>query len=460
MKLKLTPQTKRFLINHGVAMDASDDEFRNAVKERILDGSLSMKRLSSLQGVKDMSTLSGPSAAKMFSGERIKIKAGGRSYDGTKSIGVHSKLSTPILDQDGRPAQTSSELENAKAGVFLKVLAGRSGLQVSLTDHERALWQETLEQDLWCGQVGGQWQRGVDGMRVKTLLDDSTSGGSNVVPEWFDANLVSFPLLNGELFPLVDVRNIPRGSSVEGASVGNPTVTWGVAEGTSMAPFNTDSLIAGINSTIHPVTCAIEVGRDFLADSPADVGAQLTQNIAQRLLAELDRVIADGDGLVEPEGIFQHGGVSAVTLSGAAPTVADYEELLFTVGKQYRKSPRCCFVANDTAYQRARAIPVDTSNDQRRVFGMEVDRGSGASVESYSILGRPYKIENNLANTHAAFGDLARYRMYRRQGFSIEWHTQGATLAKANLALLVVRGRFGGKVVDPSAFAKWEDAEA
>jgi HK97 family phage major capsid protein len=395
----------------------------------------------------------------MFSGERIVVKAGGRSYDGTKSIGVHGKLGTPIMDQDGRPAQTSSELENAKAGVFFKVLAGRSGLQVSLTDHERALWQETLEQDLWCGQLDNQWQRGVDGMRVKTLLDDSTSGGSNVVPEWFDANLVSFPLLNGELFPLVDVRNIPRGSSVEGASVGNPTVTWGTAEGTSMTPFNTDSLIAGINSTIHPVTCAIEVGRDFLADSPADVGAQLTQNIGQRLLAELDRVVADGDGTSEPEGIFQHAGVSALTLSGAAPTVADYEELLFSVGKQYRKSPRCAFIANDVRYQRARSIKV-ASGDERRVFGMDHDRGSNASVEGYSILGRPFKIENNLANTHAAFGDLSRYRMYRRQGFSIEWHTQGATLAKANLALLVVRGRFGGKVVDPNAFAKWEDSSS
>lgn len=458
--MRLTQQTKRWLINHGIRTDASDAEFRLAAKEQILDGTLTMARLSRLQGVKSMATLSGPSAAKMFSGERITVKAGGRSYDHTKSIGVHSKLGAPVMDQDGRPAQTSSELEHAKAGVFLKVLAGRSGLQVSLTDHERALWQECLEQDLWCGQVGGQWQRGVDGMRVKALLDDSNSGGTNVVPEWFDSDLVSFPLLNGELFPLVDVRNIPRGSSVDAASVSTPTVQWGVAEGTAMTEFTTDGLIAAINSTIHPVTCAIEVGRDFLADSPADVGAQLTQNIGQRLLAELDRVIADGDGTSEPEGIFQNAGVSAVTLAGAAATVADYEELLFTVGKQYRKSMRCAFIANDTAYQRARAIPVDTSSDQRRVFGMDVDRGSGASVESYSILGRPYKIENNLANTHAAFGDLSRYRMYRRQGFSIEWHTQGSTLAKANLALLVVRGRFGGKVVDPAAFAKWEDAEA
>jgi HK97 family phage major capsid protein len=80
--------------------------------------------------------------------------------------------------------------------------------------------------------------------------------------------------------------------------------------------------------------------------------------------------------------------------------------------------------------------------------------------ESYSMLGRPHRIQNDISNSKIAFGDMSRYRLYRRAGGETRFETAGNYLALRNLALLVFRGRWGGRVVDASAFAKITDAQS
>ena len=82
----------------------------------------------------------------------------------------------------------------------------------------------------------------------------------------------------------------------------------------------------------------------------------------------------------------------------------------------------------------------------RRVFGME--------HQSYQILEYPFKVQNDIANTKIAFGAMAKYRLYRRQGAETRWVDGGAEMARRNMNLLIVRGRFGGQVVDVSAFSR------
>lgn len=391
----------------------------------------------------------------------IKVKAASEQYVRVKSTGKHVKTGETMRDEFGREVQTVSQAEFAKSGAFLKFLAGRSGLSAPLSEHERELLNECFA-DPWCGKAGSDWLADIPGAHVKALLTDNVSGGVEAVPAFFDSDLISFPLLTGELFPYVDLRPVPRGSTVQGASVGNPTVTWGTAEGTSISLFNTSSLIAEIGTTIHPVVAAIEVGRDFLADAAADVGRVLTENIGQALMAELDRITASGNGTSEPEGILNASGTTAVNSennTAGPPTLADYETLLFAVGKQYRNpSMRCCFISNDTTYRRSRGIRVDphaigTTVNQTPVLGLD-------AINQYSTIGWPHRIQNDIGNSSAAFGALAKFRMYRRQGMQLEWVTTGQELARKNLALLIVRARFGGQVVDGDAFAKMSDGQS
>lgn len=221
-------------------------------------------------------------------------------------------------------------------------------------------------------------------------------------------------------------------------------------------------MIAEVNSSIFPVTAAIEVGRDLLSDSPAALGAELVQKLGVRLAAELDNVISNGSGTDRPEGIFTATGLGSVSSTNGTtgpPTVADYMGLMFGVSKAFRTSQRCVFIGNDTSYKRARSIQVVAASDQRLVFGMDIDRGSGASVEAYSVLGRPYKIQNDIANTTIAFGDMSQYRLYRRQGMELQWIMNDRESVRRNTALLVARARFGGRVVNATAFAKTTNAQ-
>lgn len=160
-----------------------------------------------------------------------------------------------------------------------------------------------------------------------------------------------------------------------------------------------------------------------------------------------------------PTGFNNACGTLTVTANAAAgpPTLADYTTLLFSVGKQYRrKNLNLCFVSNDTTYARSKQIAVDPTGaaDQRPVMSPLTD------INKYETLGWPHRVCNNIANTDCHCLCLSKYRLYRRVGLSVEWHTQGQTLARDNLALLVVRGRYGGQLVDANAGAEWANGQA
>ncbi|MEW4564240.1 phage major capsid protein [Bremerella sp. JC770] len=377
----------------------------------------------------------------------------------TKRWGAnHPKTGEPVFCQ-GKAVERPSEQDNAFVGVFAKRAAQKSGLVPGgLNEFETQLFNELAEDHGWV-EDGGDTALEIKGPRVKALLDDSTSGGLEITPIVFDEMLITFPLLFAELAPFVNQVVIPRGRRVEGASVGNPTVSWGSADAVEVGLFDTADLVSALDTTIQNVAVAIEIGNDFMSDSPANVGSILTQNVAQRMAAELDKVIALGNVALQPQGIFEASGISVITSENGAsgpPTVADYEALLFAVGKQYRQagSSSVRYLMNDTTYSRARGIAVG-SGDQRRVFGLET-----STHESYSLLGRPVSIQNDIPNEKIAFGNLNRYRLYRRSGTGVKFSSEGKELMRKNLTLMVARQRCGGRVMDANAFSKMTSAKS
>jgi HK97 family phage major capsid protein len=462
--MTITATLKQWLIdNDHIVGHANETTFKMTVSRLLADGTLSAEKFRQLSEDQTSMSTTSPSPEKVFDrGTHIRVKDASEAYAETRYAVKHVKTGQPAFDPIyGRECMSMSEGSKARAGVLLKHLANRAGITNNpLSEHERTLLTELCERQAWCGKIGDEWYDHVSGdHRVKALIDDATSGGLELVPIEFDADLITFPLLAGELFPGVDIKPVPRGRRIEGGSIGTPTLTWGGGDNTEISLFSTASLVAPIDTTIFGVDAAIEVGRDFLSDSPAMVGETLVTLLGERLQNELDKVVANGNGTTQPQGIFTASGISTVPSDNGnpgPPTLNDYETLMFTVGKQYRnRAMNPVFISNDTTYQRRTGIKIDAatpSTDQRPVFGM--------THNDYETLGWPHKIENNLANTRLAYGALRKYRMYRRLGFTVEWHQGGATLARKNLALLIVRGRFGGKVVDANAFAKITDAQS
>jgi HK97 family phage major capsid protein len=386
-----------------------------------------------------------------------RVKTLKERYSTERAVGKHYRTGRPV-QFEGRDVCLPSELDKARIGAMFKRMAKRHGLNIEWTDHDSELYASTFDDSVkWAGEIGGRWETGVPGSRAKALLDDAGSGGQEISPEFFDSAIIQFPLLHSEILPYVDIRDVPRGSSVEGASIGNPTLTWGNAEGSSLTLFDTTSLIAAIDTTIHPVAVGIEIGRDFLSDAAVDVGSILLENIGERFREELDKVITSGNGTTQPQGVTQASGTTDITAETPTTGPVDVDDLLnlmFGVSKQYRIpsfNPR--YAMTDTTYKRHRSLATGVTGDERLLHGM--------SVQSYSLLESPVSIEQQgLSNNELIFGAWRRYRLYRRLGMSSRFYSDGETLARKNTTLLMVRGRFGGRVMDASGFAVMDSAPA
>lgn len=373
-----------------------------------------------------------------------------------------------VTDQGGlvRGLDEPSDLEQAINGAYLKMVLTRGGTKpipkMQMTDHDWELIFHAAENCKWAGVLGGEesaesasvYNRKLHPHEQKQLIDDAISGGLEMAPIFFDDQVILTPLQFGELFPSVNLVNIARGRRIESATMANQTVAWGGGDDNLVALFNTAAFVAAFDTTIHVVDGAIEVGLDFMSDSPIDVASIIVQQYGNRLQEELDRVIAIGNGATEPEGIMNAAGTTAVAMGGAAPTIGQYEQLLFAVPKQFKRgfaTNRILYAANETSYRRARAIAVGAT-DARRLFGM--------THEDYMLFGHPYAIVTTMANTQIFFANMARYRMYRRMGMVIKQTTEGRTLTRSNLLLILMRARYGGQLEDGLAGAIVSTAQA
>jgi hypothetical protein len=166
------------------------------------------------------------------SGNGIRVRGEQEKYSAERLKLKHLKTGAEVM-LNNRPAYGMSEVDEAMAGVFFRARCLSQGIACRpLSEHEKSLLTEMVNESTWSGEYGGEWHEGVNlrGLKLdtKALLDDITSGGNYLIPAAFDAAIITTPLLTGELFPFVDVRETNR-DRVEGASVGNPTVTWGTA---------------------------------------------------------------------------------------------------------------------------------------------------------------------------------------------------------------------------------------
>jgi HK97 family phage major capsid protein len=388
--------------------------------------------------------------------------------DGTG--GAHPLAGQPATFM-GRPLDQPSELAKAVSGAWVKwcIKSSNGGSDAGiphnlrLTDHDRDLVLYAMKNMPWTGFVRGSGEaphrlnrKKLGEWQVKALLDDTTSGGIEITPTVFDDAIVMIPVLFGELFPFVNVVNIPKGRRIKSGAMQNPTFTSGQAEGSAITPFNTSAFVSAFDTTVHVATGAMETGLDFEEDSPVDLGSAVVEKYGDKALEWLDRVIAVGNGYNEPLGILNTTGLVAIaTDNGAAgpPTVSDYEGLYFGLAKQWRNEAGAvtAYIGNDTSYRRAMGIQVGPG-DERRVFGM--------NHAGYQMLDRPYKVQNDIPNAKTAFANLKRYRMYRRLGLTVRVETQGRALALANTKLLVLRMRYGGQMENAAAVAINNDAQS
>jgi len=407
----------------------------------------------------------------------VRVKEAAERYDDTKSVmtypahnksgRTHPLAGRPVTDftERSRIVNTPSQRDMAVCGSFAKFLcatAQRGGSRTfgfqSLPQHDKELLHYAMEKMEWGGASdGGDFadicNRRLTSMEQKQLIDDATSGGLEAAPIVFDDQVIQAPLLNGELFPLVNVIPLDRGRRVEGVSTGTVTGSWGGVDDTAITLFTTTAYVTAFDTTIYRWEGAIRIGLDFLSDTPIDFGQHITAQYGERLLEDLDDVVAAGNGTDRPQGVINATGITTVAWGGAT-SIGNYESLRFSVTKQEHGAAvkaSSVFCGTETSYMRARALPVGAA-DARRLGGMDYD--------SYSWMERPYKINATLANTQIFYAVLARYRMYRRRGLFMRTSTEGDTLIRRNELLMIAMCRYGGQMERGAAAAVTTTAPA
>ena len=430
------------------------------------------KMLTSTQGARlgyDDDSVEGKSV-------EVRVKEAADSYSTTKSAmhfpsepGRNGKMH-PLAGQrvvDGatqRPLDNASDLDKAVAGAWAKFLVNSAKLRSKnlalgqMQQHDKELIYYAMENMAWGGSSdGGDFAdiKGVKltGLQQKALIDDAASGGIEAAPIVFDDQIIETPLLYGELYPLVNVKPLDRGRRVEGVATGTVTGGWGGVDDTEISLFDTTSYVSAFDTTIFRWEGAVRIGLDFLSDTPIDFGQHITRQYGERLLEDLDDVVATGNGSTQPEGVNNKSGAASVAFGGTT-SLGSYESLRFGVSKAEHRADllkSAVFIGTETSYQRARAIPVGAS-DARRLGGMD--------YSSYRWMERDYKINESLDNTDIIYAILARYRMYRRRGLTIRTSTEGDTLIRRNEMLMVATARYGGQMERGACIARTADAPA
>ncbi len=371
----------------------------------------------------------------------------------------HVKAGQRTMDM-GRELNHPSQQDKALAGVWAKFQLLSIWQKCGSPQRAFDMLNEH-EKELFCYlTVHGEWDVSKDeklSTRIgysggyKQLIDDATSGGLEAAPIVFDDQVIEAPLLFGELFPLVNTVPIDRGRRIEGVATGRVTGGWGGVDDTPVTLFVTTSYVSAFDTTIFRWEGAILIGLDFLSDTPIDFGAHITRQYGERLLEDLDDVIATGDGTTQPEGIINATGVSTINF-GATTSIGNYEALRFGVAKPEHKGPianTAVYCGTEQSYERVRALPVGAT-DARRLFGID---HFGSNAGGYVIDGGSYRINESLTNAQIFYAVLGRYRMYRRKGFTVRTETAGSTLVRANELLIVVMARYGGQLERGAAAA-------
>lgn len=461
------------LENNYASLNSTDLELSQALDGALKDGAITIEKIQAIEAHSlaialgsladskskevDGGGSGGVTPQQVFSGAGAgapNVKPLSKQFSTTQYTAKHAKTGESVK-WHGSEMQMPSEYDYARAGALFKHRCRKAGVDVLLTDVDQQLVTEMVNKDTWCGQIDGQWSNEIAPAKIKaSLLDNSATGGSFVDPAFYDRMVQQYPQLYGELLPLVEQVDVPRSSTIDSAGVGNPSVGWGTAEGTSIPLFDATGLVNQLNSTVFPVTLAMTIGRDLISDSVVDLGRILMENIGQSAAKSLDFVIASGDGTTQPQGITNASGLVNVTNTfGSTMQWGIYETMYFALPKQYRNTGmRNAFISSETTYANFHAIPVGP-NDARRLAGQD-------GYASYTAFGKPYRVQNDLPNTTLIFGAMSRYRLYRRQGSetNIVTNSTSYTLALANQVLLILRGRFAGRVMDPAAFAIMTDA--
>ena len=487
--IKAKKMTAARVMELGMARDSADA--KNPTPEEVFGGEKGMD-INGEPRVKDISERFDctKSTAKW---EDIRENSRKGMYEAGKDAfywetipGMENIAPTPEMPTaQKKPILNPSQFEYAKMGALFKSMIIRDYgednasklVNIKMTEEDHMLVKSALHKDLWVGpgasdgesigrprmlkenernvfQKSGLYggkrllgqvaaEKGMGTKSAVPILNDSTSGGQQAVPQYFDFEAIRIPLLYGELVPFVEITPTDRGSAAHSYSIGTPTLVT-TASGTAITAFDATGFVTTFDVTFYPVSCGILWGRDFEMDAAPNFGQMVVAQLGDQFKYTMDYWIAVGDGTTQPQGLNNASSTVTVTATGTSHATMVYNDglnLMYGVTKPYRKAfggENTMFISRDGMYKKFMQLATGVTGDTRPLYGMH--------LKDYQLGDYHFAVQNDIADGTVFACNLRGYRLYRRLGLYFELITTGQTLTLANEKLLFARARFGGKL--------------
>lgn len=196
----------------------------------------------------------------------------------------------------------------------------------------------------------------------------------------------------------------------------------------------------------------VKVSQEISQDSFTNIDGLVTDAFANRFGRGLTADFTLGNGSTAPQGIVT-GAMSGGTVAGddnqTSPNpltqvgYLDLLGLLHSVDIAYRNNPKAAFMLNDNTLKAIRSL--------KDKFGRPLWQPGIAQGEPDTILGKPYHINNSVADIGASakpvlFGDMSRFKVRRVRNLFIQRLVE--RYADAGMVGLIGWARYDSKVLN------------
>jgi len=239
----------------------------------------------------------------------------------------------------------------------------------------------------------------------------TTTAGGYTVPEGFMAEINKFLSYFGGMLDAARVIRTDSGADIPWPS-NDDTANTGrlLTEGSDASSGSTD-LVYGVTTlkAYNYTSDLIKVARVLLQDTGINLEGHLGEQLGERLGRILNTHTTTGDNSSKPQGFITGATQGKVSASATAFTRSEIIDLLHSVNRAYRNSPKAGFMMHDNILAAIKKLSIGTSDD-RPLWQASMQAGTPDKLEGFQ-----YWVNNDMASTLAtgnkvmAFGDFNKY---------------------------------------------------
>lgn len=284
----------------------------------------------------------------------------------------------------------------------------------SVTDAKR---DEALRSYLLRGEDGLSAEHRSIMVQMRDQNVATGSAGGYLVPTTLEASVISAlkyygPMNSGVVTQLTTASgnpiNMPYNDDT--AQVGSLIAEGGTISTSASLTFSQKSLGA-----YKFTSNTILVSSELLQDSAIDIGAFVSDKIAERLGRVLNTYHTTGTGSAQPEGLAFAASQGAVTLSNTAVAADDLLDLVHSVDIAYRGQG--AFMMNDATFKAVRKLKDSTG---QYLWQPSIQAGVPSKLFGYDVY-----INNDMAGVTAGakavlFGDFKKFTVRKVKGITVK----------------------------------------